>query len=90
MKKASIRINIEAELQQQAEELFSSLGLSMSDAVNLFLHQCVLNGKLPFSDDSLTFSDKTLDAMDEAKSISRNSSIPGFSNMADLNDALLR
>ena len=42
------QVRIDAEIKKQAIELFSSLGLDMSSAVNLFLHQCVLRGGLPF------------------------------------------
>ncbi|MBQ6118372.1 MAG: type II toxin-antitoxin system RelB/DinJ family antitoxin, partial [Clostridia bacterium] len=36
------QIRIDAEIKQQASALFSSLGLDMSGAVNLFLYQCIL------------------------------------------------
>ena len=38
------QIRIDSDIKQQASALFSSLGLDMSSAVNLFLHQCVLRG----------------------------------------------
>ncbi|MBQ7143903.1 MAG: type II toxin-antitoxin system RelB/DinJ family antitoxin [Oscillospiraceae bacterium] len=43
------QIRVDSEVKQAATELFKSLGLDMSGAVNLFLHQCVLRGGLPFS-----------------------------------------
>ena len=33
------QIRIDADIKKQAMDLFSSLGLDMSSAVNLFLHQ---------------------------------------------------
>ena len=43
------QIRVDTEVKQAATELFQALGLDMSGAVNLFLHQCVLRGGLPFS-----------------------------------------
>ena len=49
----------------------------MSSAVNIFLHQCILRGGLPFSVEMPQFNQKTLDAMEEAKRISQNPNIEG-------------
>jgi len=43
------QIRVDSEIKQQAAELFQALGLDMSSAINLFLHQCVLRGGLPFA-----------------------------------------
>lgn len=42
------QIRIDSDIKKEATALFSTLGLDMSGAVNLFLHQCVLRGGLPF------------------------------------------
>ena len=39
MATAPTQIRIDADIKKQATELFSNLGLDMSSAVNLFLHQ---------------------------------------------------
>ena len=39
------QIRIDANIKREATALFSKLGLDMSSAVNLFLHQCVLRQK---------------------------------------------
>ena len=43
------QIRIDADLKKQVTDLFNDLGLDMSSAVNLFLHQCILRGGLPFT-----------------------------------------
>lgn len=83
------QIRIDSDIKQKAVELFNDLGLDMSGAVNLFLHQCVLRGGLPFSVEVPQYSRRTLDAMEEAKRISRDSDIKGYTNMDDLRKALL-
>ena len=82
------QIRIDADIKKQAMDLFSSLGLDMSSAVNLFLHQCVLRGGLPFSVEKPRFSQSTLDAMDEARRISRDPNIKGYTSMDELKKVL--
>ena len=82
------QIRIDADIKKQAMDLFSSLGLDMSSAVNLFLHQCVLRGGLPFSVEMPRFSQRTLDAMDEARRISRDPNIKGYTSMDELKKVL--
>ncbi len=88
MATAPTQIRIDSDIKKQAMDLFSSLGLDMSSAVNLFLHQCVLRGGLPFSVELPCFAQSTLDAIEEARCISRNPDIKGYSSMDELKKAL--
>ena len=88
MATAPTQIRIDADIKKQATELFSYLGLDMSSAVNLFLHQCVIKGGLPFSIELPKYSQSTLAAFDEAKRISKDPHIKGYSNMNELKKAL--
>ncbi|MBQ9886724.1 MAG: type II toxin-antitoxin system RelB/DinJ family antitoxin [Lachnospiraceae bacterium] len=60
----------------------------MSGAVNMFLHQCVLRGGLPFSVEIPQYNKQTLEAMKEAKRISRDPEIQGYASMEELKEAL--
>ena len=82
------QIRIDADIKKQATALFNELGLDMSSAVNLFLHQCVLRGGLPFNVELPRYSQRTLDAMEEARRISRDPDVEGYTNMDDLRKAL--
>ncbi len=82
------QIRIDADIKQQATALFKDLGLDMSGAVNLFLHQCVLRGGLPFPVEIPQYSQRTLDAMDEARHISRDPDVKGYSSMEEFKAAL--
>lgn len=82
------QIRIDTEVKKQANELFSTLGMDMSGAVNIFLKQCLLRGGLPFSVEVPHYSQKVLDAMSEAKRISHDPDVPGYSSMEDLKKAL--
>lgn len=83
------QIRIDADIKRQASELFANLGLDMSSAVNLFLHQCVLRGGLPFSVTVPSDSEGTLAAMEEAKKISRDPKTTSYSSMEELEKSLL-
>ena len=88
MSTSPTQIRIDSDIKKQASSLFARLGLDMSGAVNLFLHQCVLHGGLPFSVELPPYNKKVLDAMAEARSISRNPDVPGYDSMNDLKTAL--
>ena len=82
------QVRIDSDIKKEANVLFSKLGLDMSSAVNLFLHQCVLRGGLPFTIEMPQFSDKTIEAMAEARRISANPDIKGYTSMDELKAAL--
>ena len=44
----TITIEIDSELKIKVEEILDELGLSLEEAVNIFLHQVVLHGGIPF------------------------------------------
>jgi len=82
------QIRIDANVKKQANELFADLGLDMSGAVNLFLHQCVLRGGIPFTVEVPQYSQRTLEAMEEARRISRDSDIKGYTSKKALKESL--
>ncbi|EFA23844.1 type II toxin-antitoxin system RelB/DinJ family antitoxin [Bifidobacterium gallicum] len=85
---APTQIRIDADIKKEAAALFKNLGLDMSGAVNLFLHQCVLRGGLPFPIEMPQYSQQTLDAMAEAVRVSHDPDAPGYTSMKDLKSAL--
>lgn len=48
MMNSNINIRVDAETKAQAQELFASLGLDMSTAVNMFLRHSIAFGGIPF------------------------------------------
>lgn len=47
-KTATIRARIDNELKKEVEDLFHALGLSTTEAINIFYRQVKLRGGLPF------------------------------------------
>ena len=88
MTKAPTQIRIDAGTKREAMQLFSKLGLDLSGAVNLFLRQCIMRGGLPFSVEVPRYNQSVLEAMAEAKAISGNPDIAGYTSMEELKDAL--
>ena len=82
------QIRIDENVKKQANDLFNALGMDMSGAVNIFLRQCIIRGGLPFSVELPQYSQKVLDAAEEARRISRDPDVKGYTNMADLKKAL--
>ena len=82
------QIRIDETVKAQATSLFNDLGMDMSSAVNIFLRQCLLRGGLPFTVELPNYSQKTLEALAEAKRISRDEPVASYDNLADLKKAL--
>ena len=47
-KSSSIYTRVEPEIKEQVEQILSNLGIPVSNAINLFLHQIVLRKGIPF------------------------------------------
>ena len=88
MATAATQVRIDVDIKKKATTLFQTLGLDMSTAVNLFLHQCILRGGLPFQIENPEYNEQTLEAMAEAKRISRDPNISGYTDMESLKAAL--
>ena len=82
------QIRIDSEIKKEAVALFDQLGLDMSGAINLFLHQCVLRGGLPFAVEVPHYDQRVLEAMAEAKRVSSDPDAPGYTDMDALVNAL--
>lgn len=47
-KSTTYTFRVNPEIKQEASELFESMGITMADDINLFLHQAVREGAIPF------------------------------------------
>ena len=83
MANVSTNIRIDADLKREAASLFEAMGTNLSAAVNLFLTQAVLKRKIPFEVSLPEYNDGILEAIEEARRISRDDSIPAYANMDD-------
>ena len=68
-KTANINLRIEPNIKAQAEAVFSSFGISVTDAINVFLHAAIMEGGFPFQPRKPKYKRATLQAMQEARDI---------------------
>ena len=68
-KTANINIRIDPETKSSAEKLFSSFGITITDAINIFLHKSIMEGGLPFEMKQPRYNTETEDGIREARAI---------------------
>ena len=68
-KTAHINIRIEPETKAGAEQLFARFGITITDAINIFLNQSLMVGGLPFEMKQPRYNTVTEVAMQEARDI---------------------
>ena len=68
-KTANINIRIDPETKNGAEKLFASFGMTITDAINIFLHKAIMDGGLPFEVRQPRYNAETEAAIQEAREI---------------------
>jgi DNA-damage-inducible protein J len=68
-KTANINIRIEPDVKSAVDGIFSNFGITVADAVNIFLHKAIIVGGLPFDMTLPKYNDVTLAAMQESRDI---------------------
>ena len=78
------QVRIDEELKKQSMELFAQLGIDMSSAMNMFLKQCVMRGGLPFAVEITQYRSEVLEAMEEARRISKDPNTKRYGSFAEV------
>jgi len=68
-KTSNINIRVDPETKTRAEQLFAKFGISVPDAINIFLHKSLMVGGLPFEMKQPDYNIETEAAMQEARDI---------------------
>ena len=71
----NLSIRMDKNLKEQADSLFSELGMNMTTALNIFVRQSVRQGKIPFEIKLNSPNDETLAAIREIEEM-RSGLIP--------------
>ena len=82
----SINIRVDDQVKAQAQELYASLGLDISSAVNIFLRQSIAFGGIPFTIRQPRYNAETEQAIREARSGLNLSK--AYNSVAELREAL--
>ncbi len=88
MEKTNLNIRTDKEIKEQAEEIFSALGLNMTTAVNIFLRTTVRENGIPFSLKLDTPNDVTAQAIEEGRRIAYDERVRGYVSIDELKRAL--
>jgi DNA-damage-inducible protein J len=80
----NISIRMDSELKEQADALFSALGMNLTTAFNIFVRQSLREGGIPFEVTLRQPNKETIAAMLEAERIARDPSVKGYNDLDKL------
>ena len=81
---SNVSFRIDRKLKEQADNLFSSLGMNMTTAFNIFLRQSVREGRIPFEITLKSPNAETIAAMLEAEKIASDPLVKGYTSVDEL------
>ena len=86
MANTTYNIRIDKQVRKQADALYKSMGLSLSSAINLFLTQSVIQGKLPINEviAKPSYADMLLQDADEIDTAIANGTAKVYNTPDDL------
>lgn len=83
-KTTNFTVRLDAQVKDEAEKLFSDLGMTLSSAFNIFLHQSLITQGIPFAVRKERPNKITLAAMREALELANNPGAQTFSSVDEL------
>ena len=84
----TLHIRIEPKVKTKAESTLNDLGISITEAVNIFLHQVILSNGIPFEIKKPKFNKETLEAIEEAKALLKDKDAKTYYSMEKLMEDL--
>lgn len=88
-KTETLHIRVEANVKARVESTLKTLGLSTSEAINIFLHQVILAGGLPFEVKNPQYNAETIATMQEARDIAAGKILSkNYNSVAELMEDL--
>ncbi|MBS6720861.1 MAG: type II toxin-antitoxin system RelB/DinJ family antitoxin [Peptoniphilus harei] len=88
MATTNLNIRTDKEIKEAAEKIYSSLGLNMTTAINMFLRASIRESGIPFELKLDVPNDETIQAIEEGRMIAKDKSVRAYDNMDDLRKAL--
>ena len=81
---SNLTVRLDAQLKKDAEQLFNDLGMTLSGAINIFLHQAIEEHGLPFQVKKSRPNRETLAAMKEAIELANDPNAKTYSSVEEL------
>lgn len=88
MATTNLNIRVDKDIKEQADQIYSELGLNMTTAINIFLRTTIREHGIPFSLKLDVPNEVTAAAIEEGRRIASDSSVKDYTNMDDLRAAL--
>ena len=88
MATTNLNIRTDKEIKDQADRIFSELGLNMTTAINMFLRATIRENGIPFTLKLDVPNEITAAAIQEGRRIASDNSVKGYTSMDDLKAAL--
>ena len=85
---SNVSFRIDTDVKNQADKLFSQLGLNMTTAFNIFLRQAIREGSIPFNVTLNISNPETVAALLEAERISNDPTVKRYSDVEEALRAL--
>lgn len=79
---------MDKDIKDQAELIFSELGMNMTTAINMFLRTTIRENGIPFALRLDVPNEVTAAAIEEGRRIASDSSVKGYTNMDELRASL--
>lgn len=88
MATTNLNIRTDKEIKEAAEKIYSSLGLNMTTAINMFLRASIRESGIPFDLKLNVPSEETIKAIEEGRMIANDKKVRAYDTMDDLRKAL--
>lgn len=88
MATTNLNIRTDKEIKEAAEEIYASLGINMTTAINMFLRASIRESGIPFDLKLKTPNAETIKAIEEARMIANDNNIESYASMDELRKAL--
>lgn len=74
----NVTVRMDSKVKAQVDELYSSLGMNMSTAINMFVRQCLRERQLPFQPSLNIPNQETIRAMEESNEMIRTGNFKSY------------
>lgn len=83
VKNGSLNVRVSPKIKMEAEKIYSDFGITLSDAVNMFLNKSVMVGGLPFDLIQPKYNKETETAIEEGLNEFRSGKLKRYANVED-------
>ena len=88
MATSNLNIRMDKDIKEQADQIFTELGLTMTAAVNLFLRASIREQGIPFSVKLNKVNKETIAVIEEGRKIAKDPNAKGYHSVDELKKAL--